>query len=173
MGSSTTGTIIGIIVGFLATLGIGYALLYAALSGFPISGIGLIPPTIVIEFGNAVSGGAITVQLQLVYSGVLLNILEAYIIAPVIWLLGGLIAGLIVRDMMKGAAAGLIAAIIAPFIVWILTWSFMYPGDFAQLANPVLLGFLLNWVIHGILGGIIAAVGGVIGGTLTSGFEAR
>ncbi|MFW9830579.1 MAG: DUF5518 domain-containing protein [Candidatus Thorarchaeota archaeon] len=169
MGSSTTGTIIGIIVGLLVTLGIGYLLCFAAISGFPLSGPGLISPTVISDFQTA----SIIGQIQLIYSGILLNILETYIVAPVIWLLGGLIAGLVVRDMMKGAAAGLIAAIIAPFICWILTWSILYPGDFTQLANPTLLNLLLNWVIHGILGGIIAAVGGVIGGTLTSGFEAR
>jgi len=140
MGSSNTSLIIGIVVGFLATLGIAYALIYAtAMFSLPLSGPGLIPPAIVANFPIA----TIQNQLYMVYNDVILNILIVYILAPVIWLIGGLIAGLVVRDMMKGAAAG---------------------------ANGAL---LLTWVLNGLLAGLIAAVGGVIGGTLTSQFEAH
>ena len=160
MASSNTNLIIGIVIGFLATLGITYGLIYAtALAILPLSGAGLIPPAITTIFLTE----PVLNQLFMIYSDVLLNILNVYILAPVIWLLGGLIAGLIVRDMMKGAAAGLILAMIAPFLCYGL--DFLLGG-----LNGAL---LLTWVLNGLLAGLIAAVGGVIGGTLTSQFEAH
>jgi hypothetical protein len=160
MASSNTSLIIGIVIGFLTTLGIAYGLIYAtALTLLPLSGPGLIPPSTVSLFLSE----PILNQLFRVYNDVLLNILNVYIIAPVIWLIGGLIAGLIVRDMMKGAAAGLILAMIAPFLCYGL--DFLLGG-----LNGAL---LLTWVLNGLLAGLIAAVGGVIGGTLTSQFEAH
>ncbi len=160
MASSNTSLIIGIIVGFLATLGIAYGLIYATvLAILPLSGPGLIPPATVATFLTE----PILNQLFIIYNDVLLNILAVYILAPIIWLIGGLIAGLIVRDMMKGAAAGLILAMIAPFLCYGL--DFLLGG-----LNGAL---LLTWVLNGLLAGLITAVGGVIGGTLTSQFEAH
>ena len=172
MGSARS-TTIGTVVGFFLTLIIAFGLLYAASFG--------LLPTIVADAGGmipvaAASGFAsstILQQLYTVYNGVLLNIMQAYIIASIIWLLGGFIGGLITRDAIRGAAVGLIAAIITPFLTWIIYWGvFQYP-DFSQLISSGTLALLLNWVINGILGGIIAAVGGVIGGTLTSLTETR
>ncbi len=160
MGSSNTGLIIGIVVGFLATLGIAYGIIYATAIGIlPLVGPGLVPASTAATFLVV----PILNQLFMVYNDVLLNILVVYILAPVIWLIGGLIAGLIVRDMMKGASAGLIMAMIAPFVCYGL--DFLLGG-----ANGAL---LLSWVLNGLLAGFIAAVGGVIGGTLTSQFEAH
>jgi hypothetical protein len=99
-----------------------------------------------------------------VYTGFLLNIVEVYILAPVVWIVGGLIGGFIARDLTRGAAAGLIAAIIAPFFTLAIGWIIAPGLDY---------NILLWWVINAILGGIIAAVGGVIGGTLTSQIETR
>jgi hypothetical protein len=170
MGSSKTGTIIGIIVSFLITLALGFGLLYAAsLAILPLVGPGFVPAPVAAVFASS----PILEQLRMVYADFLLNILSVYILAPVVWLVGGLIAGLITRDMMKGAAAGLIAAIIAPFACWLITWGVLYYPDFAALVNATMISSLLGWVINGILAGIIAAVGGVIGGTLTSQLETR
>ncbi len=160
MASSTTGTIIGVIVGFFACLGISFGILYAAAMGFPLTGPGLIPPNVAATFLSL----PVLNQLQTVYTEVLLNILIVFILAPIVWLISGLIGGLIVRDMMKGAAAGLIAAIIAPFVTLAINWV---------IAPGLNFDLLLGWVINAILAGLIAAVGGVIGGTLTSRFEAH
>ncbi|MFX0169024.1 MAG: hypothetical protein ACFE89_06625 [Candidatus Hodarchaeota archaeon] len=157
---STSGTIVAILIGFIATLGIAFGLLYAASMGFPLTGPGLIPGSVAASFLTA----DILTQLQMVYTNFLLNILEVYILAPIVWLLGGLIGGFIARDLTRGAAAGLIAAIIAPFFTLVISWVMTSSLDY---------NLLLWWVINGILGGIIAAVGGIIGGTLTSQIETR
>jgi hypothetical protein len=160
MGSSNTSLIIGIVVGFLAILGIAYGIIYLTATGvLPLVGPGLVSAST----GATFLAAPILDQLLLIHNDILLNILSAYILAPVIWLIGGLIAGLISRDMMKGAAAGLIMAMIAPFLCYGL--DFFLGG-----ANGAL---LLTWVLNGLLAGLIAAVGGVIGGTLTSQFEAH
>ncbi|MFW9934321.1 MAG: hypothetical protein ACFFDU_02150 [Candidatus Thorarchaeota archaeon] len=160
MASSNTSLIVAIIVGFIATLGIAYGLIYAtAINLLPIVGPGLVPGSIASTF----NGESTIMQVFMIYHDLLLNILVVYILAPAIWLIGGLIAGLISRDMVKGAAAGLIMAMIAPFLC--------YGLDFLLgSANSAL---LLTWVLNGLLAGLIAAVGGVIGGTLTSQFEAH
>ena len=157
---STTNTLIAIIIGFIITLGIAFGLLYAASIGLPLVGPGLIPPAVAATFPAA----DILTQLQMVYTNFLLNIVEVYILAPVVWLIGGLIGGFVARDLTRGAAAGLVAAIIAPFFTLAIGWVLGMGLDY---------NLLLWWVINGILGGIIAAVGGVIGGTLTSQIETR
>jgi hypothetical protein len=160
MASSNTNLSIGIIVSFLASLGIAYGIIYATAASFlPLVGSGLVPSTTATLFLTS----DITTQFFMVYNDILLNILVVYILAPAIWLVAGLIAGLFVRDMVKGAAAGLIMAMIAPFLSFGL--DFLLGG-----ANSTL---LLTWVLNGLLAGLIAAVGGVIGGTLTSQFEAH
>ncbi len=161
MGSSTSGTIVGTLLGFIATLGIGYGVLYiVSINLLPLVGPGLVAPYVSTVF----QGSTILEQLFIIYNDFLLFITYAYILAPVIWLIGGLLGGLIVRDMIKGAAAGLLAAIIAPFVCFGLSYALTFTIDF---------NLLLNWVINGLLAGLIAAVGGVIGGTLTSQFEAH
>ncbi len=160
MATSNTSLILGIVVGFLATLGIAYGIIYATAAGIlPLVGPGLVQASTAATF----LADPIFNQLFTAYNDVLLIILTVYILAPVIWLIGGLIAGLIVRDMMKGAAAGLIMAMIAPFVCYGL--DFLLGGPYSAQ--------LLNWVLNGLLAGLIAAVGGVIGGTLTSQFEAH
>lgn len=159
MGSSTTGTIIGIIVGLLTTLGIAFGVLYANSIGLLLlTGPGLIPDSLALTFTSA----PVLQQLQMLFADFLLNILTVFILAPVIWLIGGLLGGLVVRDMIKGAAAGLIAAILAPFVCFAINWIITPGLDY---------NLLLLWVINGILAGLIAGVGGVIGGTLTSRIE--
>ncbi len=159
MASSNTGLIVGIVVGFLATLGFAFGIIYAASIGLlaALIGPGLVPASIASTFPGATT----LMQLFMVYNDTLLNILVIYILAPVIWLIGGLISGLIVRDMMRGAAAGLIMAMIAPFVCAVLAFLVGLP-----YTEP-----LLVWVLNGLLAGLIAAVGGVIGGTLTSQIE--
>jgi len=162
MGSSNTGLMVGIIVGFLATLGFAFGIIYAAAIGLlPLIGPGLVPASIASTFPGATPFPMM--QLYMVYNDGLLNIIAVYILAPVVWLIGGLFSGLIVRDMMKGAAAGLIMAMIAPFVCAVL----------AFLVSLPYMAPLLVWVLNGLLAGLIAAVGGVIGGTLTSQFEAH
>ncbi len=160
MASSNTSLFIGIVVGFIATLGIAYGIIYATAIGIlPLVGPGLVPGST----SATILAEPIPNQLYMIYNDVLLNILVVYILAPVIWLIGGLIAGLLVRDMMKGAAAGLIMAMIGPFLC----------AGLGVLILAPYMELLLVWVLNGLLAGFIAAVGGVIGGTLTSQFEAH
>jgi hypothetical protein len=166
----TMGTAVGVIAGFLSTLALAYGICYAA--GFGASfllGPGMIPLVYSVGF----TGAPWYAQLETVFAGVLLNITQAYILAPILWLVGGLIGGLLTRDAVRGVAAGLIAAILAALVGWIVAWYTQYGLDIGSLIEPELLNLVLLWVLNGILAGIIAAVGGVIGGTLTSQRELR
>jgi len=164
------GTATGTLAGFITTLGLAYGIIYAASMGLiTLSSGGMIPTWITVGF-TAVSWH---VQLEIVISGILLNILEVYILAPLLWLIGGLISGMILRDAVKGISASLIAGIITAVVCWILSWYNTFGFDFTALLNEALIALVLLWMINGVLGGIIAAVGGVVGGTLTSRKETR
>jgi len=166
----TMGTAGGVIAGFLSTVALAYVICYAA--GFGVSlllGPGMIP----LAYSVGFTGAAWNAQLHTVFAGVLLNITQVYILAPFLWLVGGLIGGLVTRDAVRGVAAGLIAAMLAALVGWIVAWYTHYGFDIGSLINPELLNLVLLWVLNGILAGIIAAVGGVIGGTLTSQRELR
>ncbi len=164
------GTATGTIAGFISTLALAYGIIYAASMGlFTLSSGGMIPSWITVGF-TALSW---QIQLERVISGILLNIMEVYILAPLIWLVGGLISGLILRDAVKGISASLISGIITAIVCWIISWYNLFGFDFASLLNEALIALVIFWMINGVLGGIIAAVGGVVGGTLTSRKETR
>jgi hypothetical protein len=159
-----------VIAGFLSTLAFAYGICYAA--GYGVSfflGPGMIPVTYSLVF----TASPWNAQLEIVFGGVLLNITQVYILAPLLWLVGGLIGGLLTRDAVRGVAAGLVAAILAALVCWIVAWYTHYSLDLGSLIAPELLQLVLLWVLNAILAGIIAAVGGVIGGTLTSLRELR
>ena len=106
MASSNTGLIVGIVVGFLATLGFAFGIIYAAAIGLlPLIGPGLVPASIASTFPGATPFP--TMQLYMVYNDGLLNILAVYILAPVVWLIGGLISGLIIAVAAVAASIGI------------------------------------------------------------------
>ncbi len=164
------GTATGILAAFISTLALAYGIIYAASIGlFTLSSGGMIPNGITTGFTAA----SWYVQIQTVLSGILLNIMEVYILAPLIWLVGGLISGLVLRDAVKGISASLVSGIIIAIVCWIISWYIMFGFDFALLLDEALIALVIFWMINGVLGGIIAAIGGVVGGTLTSRKETR
>jgi hypothetical protein len=164
------GTATGIVAGFISTIALAYAIMYAASMGLlPLFSGGMIPMELTIGFTAA----SWTTQLEIVLNGILLNIMSIYILAPLLWLIGGLISGLILRDAVKGISASLVSGIITAVVCWILSWYNTYGFDFMSLLNEALIALVLWWMVNGVLGGIIAAVGGVVGGTLTSQKETR
>jgi hypothetical protein len=164
------GTAAGVIAGFLSTLALAYGICYAASLGVSFFlGPGMVPVDYSLIFTAEPWHG----QLEIVFAGVLLNIMQVYILAPLLWLVGGLIGGLVTRDAVRGVAAGLVAAILTALFCWIVAWYANYGLNFGSLIAPALLQLVLLWVLNGVLAGIIAAVGGVIGGTLTSLRELR
>ncbi|MFX1563526.1 MAG: hypothetical protein ACFFDP_09485 [Promethearchaeota archaeon] len=164
------GTATGTIAGLLSTLALAYGIVYAASMGLlTLTGAGMIPTWITVGF----TAESWQIQLELVLSGILLDVVGVYILASLIWLVGGLISGMIIRDAVKGIAASLITGVIIAVICWIIAWYNAFGFDFVSLLDEALIALVLGWIVNGILGGIIAAIGGVVGGTLTSQKETR